>query len=246
MKRLAVFTLLAATAGGASADPLPLPLPTGYAPTAPRVPAPVVRGGHVLPAELLATPTPAAVQPAAFRPGPTLAARDVGRGGNAWCTDCAPAVRHPLPPAPAAGACVGGACAPAARGHSGDCWQQFKDWLCFRQTPVHLGCTPTPRMPPLYTYFPNTTERAGCTTGNCGPTGCAPGHPRLGGGFVGAGRTCVDCPQPGETVTPGYRLAWPSREAHPAVPAVPPAEVSAVQPTGFRLPPHPQARTAPR
>ncbi len=247
MKRLAVLTLAAGWVWGAAcaraADPLPLP--TGFAPTSPRVPAPAFKNGVVVPVAATTTPSAGAVQVAGFRAGPVVQPiRDWSRGTKVWCTDCAPAVPNPLPSAPVSAApCAGGSCALAARGRDGDCWQCFKDWLCFRQSPLRLGLTPTPRITPLYTYFP-CVERPGCASGNCGPGGCAPGHPRLGG-LVGNGRACTTCPQPGEPVMPGFRLAAPTNAA--PVPVAPPATDAPVQQSGFRLPPHPQmARPAPR
>lgn len=238
MKRLAVLTLAAGwvwgAAGARGADPLPLP--TGFAPTSPRVPAPVFKNGVVVPVAATSAPAAGAVQVAGFRPGSVV---QPVRGAKAWCTDCAPAVPTPLPPAPAGHAAAGGSCAPA-RGHDGDYWQCFKDWLCFRQTPLRLGLTPTPRITPFYTYFP-CVERPGCADGNCGPGGCAPGHPRLGG-HAGHGRGCTTCPTPGEPVVPGFRLAAPTHAA-PA-PVAPPATDAPIQPSGFRFPQ--TARPAPR
>ena len=231
MKRLAVLTLTAAVVWGASAAQAAdaLPLPTGFAPTAPRVPAPMLKNGAVVP--LGAAPTAGSVQTVGFRAPGLVPAGDWTRGANVWCTDCAPAVRHPLPPAPVS--CATGGC---AGGHDGSCWEKFKNWLCFRQTSIHLGLTPTPRITPLYTYFP-CTERAGCGDGNCGPGGCAHGHPRLGGGLIG-NRGCTTCPTPGEPVMPGFRFANPT-VGTPAAPAVlaPPSDVLQ---TGFRRPTQPQ------
>jgi hypothetical protein len=237
MKRLAVLTLTAVVAWGGSAVRAadPFPLPTGFAPTAPRVPAPTVKGGSVMPAATTG-PAAGAVQVAGFGAAPRVLASDWTRGARTWCTDCAPAVRQPLPPLPDVSGCAAGDCA-AAGGHDGSCWAKFKTWLCFRYTPIHLGLTPTPRLTPLYTYFP-CAERAGCADGNCGPGGCAPGHPRLGGGLFG-NRGCTTCPQPGESVIPGFRLAASTVGTPVPVPsAVPTGEVI---PSGFRLPPHPQA-----
>ncbi|QDU21566.1 hypothetical protein [Urbifossiella limnaea] len=232
MKRLTVLALTATVVWGASfaraADPLPLP--TGLAPTTPRVPAPVLKNGSVVPIAATAAPTAGAVQTVGFRAAGSVPASDWSRGANVWCSDCAPAVRHPLPPAPVA--CATG----TARGHDGSCWEKFKSWLCFRETPIHLGLTPTPRAAPQYTYFP-CTERAGCAAGNCGPGGCAPGHPRLGGGLIG-GRACTTCPTPGESVMPGFRFANPTAGMAPPQVATTPA--SGVVPSGFRTPAQPQ------
>jgi hypothetical protein len=134
-------------------------------------------------------------------------------------------------------ACAGGACGTAAGGHDGHCWNHFKEWLCFGNTPVHLGYTPTPRITPFYTYF-LCAEKAGCAAGNCGPGSCAPGHPRLGG-LHGAARGCTTCPTPGEAVMPGFRLAAPTTNA-PA-PVAAPAPAAEVVPSGFRIPASPQA-----
>ncbi|HYH63813.1 MAG TPA: hypothetical protein VD866_03850 [Urbifossiella sp.] len=229
MKRLAVLTLTAAVMWGGSAAWAadPLPLPTGFAPTAPRVPAPMLRNGAVVPAT--SAPAVGPVQTVGFRAPGSVPASDWTRGANVWCTDCAPAVRHPLPPAPVS--CATGAC---AGGHDGSCWEKFKGWLCFRQTPIHLGLTPTPRITPQYTYFP-CTEGAGYASGNCGPGGCSTGHPRLGG-LVG-GRGCTTCPTPGESVMPGFRFANPSVGGPAPHPVAAPA--SEVLQTGFRRPTQP-------
>jgi hypothetical protein len=250
MKRLAVLTLTAALAwSGTSlraADPVPLPLPTGFAPTSPQVPAPVLVDG-----------VPVAADAARVRLGlgggsggncesgkcgsrlkdklagvlPTGGLGDGLYHGKAqWCSDCAPAVRYPLPPLPAGiggdevrqagGSCASGSCAGSgctAGNCDRNCWQRFKGWLCFRQTPVRTPCVPTLRQPPLYTYFP-CHERPGCGTG-CATGACATGavvgvaaRPMRGlpdRGVAG----CVSCPQPGEAVMPGYRLAAPETPA---------------------------------
>lgn len=230
MKRLAALTLTAIVLCGvpAARGADPLPLPTGFAPTAPRVPAPTLKNGVIVPVAATTAPTAGAVQMVGFRAPGSVPAADWTRGANVWCTDCAPAIRHPLPPAPVS--CNTGSCG----GHDGSCWEKFKGWLCFRQTPVHLGLTPTPRMTPLYTYLP-CTERAGCSDGHCGPGGCAPGHARHGG-LIG-GRGCTTCPTPGESVMPGFRFANPTVAAPTPQPvAAPPSEVLQ---TGFRRPTQP-------
>jgi hypothetical protein len=235
MKRLTVLTLAAVWVGGASAGRAAdvLPLPTGLAPTTPRVPAPVARNGVVVAATGTTAPSAGAVQLAGFwnRPQAGFAATENCRTPQVWCTDCAPAVRHPLPPLPAFAACgtTGAACLPADR--DGSCWERFKDWFCFRLTPARLPLTPTPRMTPLYTYFP-CNEKAGCATGNCGPGGYS-GHPRLGG-FAPA-RGCTTCPQPAEAVMPGYRFAAPTNTA-PAAPVPAPLNTGEVIPSGYRVP----------
>src|SRR5207245_133873 len=98
---------------------------------------------------------------------------DTFPGKSRWCTNCAPAVPHPLPPLPAGVGVETRDCGQCATGHcaAGDrtCWHKVKDWLCFRYTPVHFPCLPTPKEPALYTYFP-------CEEGpGCGSTGCAAG-----------------------------------------------------------------------
>jgi hypothetical protein len=166
-----------------------------------------------------------------------------GKPGK-FVNDCAPPYRQPLPPLPdglglrdhAGGNCAGGRC-------DGDCWDRFKTWLCYRQTPVHLGCVPTPRYAPLWAWFP-CTDHAGCGANNCGPNGCARpvghGHaaapgtvtpmfpavpPLIGRGKLLPGRGVTGgvqpCPVPGEVVMPGYRLANPES---PAVVGVPPGQ----------------------
>jgi hypothetical protein len=197
------------------------------------VPQPLLRNGTVVPATAATgAPVAGAVEVVGFTDRVRAATGLATKTPRVWCTDCAPAVPSPLPPAPdgvapgtvVAGGCAGGSC---AAGHSGDCWAKMKNWFCFRYTPVHLGCHPTPRQTPLYTYFP-CVEGSSCAAGNCGPGGCAaPGHRLLGG------KACTTCPQPGEPVMPGFRLAAPTAGT-PAAPAgVPAADV--VQ-SGFRVP----------
>lgn len=251
MKRLAVLTLTAALAWSGSpiraADAVPLPLPTGFAPTSPRVAAPVIVDGEVL----AAGDAPRArlrdrlgmgggVIHAAGgecdggKCGPRPKSRLAGLvpcgglGGGVvhakpqWCSDCAPAVRHPLPPLPAGvggwveDAPVGGRCAAGDcdTGKSGDCCAKLMAWLCFRQTPVHFPCTPSLRQPPLYTYF-NCRERPGCATGACATAVPAAECAAVAGrGLPARGVAgCVTCPQPGEGVMPGYRFARPEAPA---------------------------------
>jgi hypothetical protein len=176
------------------------------------------------------------------------------RGPQVWCTDCAPVVPQSLPPAPVGAAafavkgCADGACAPdrtpVLAGHDGSCLSRIKDWMCFRYTPNRLGFVPTPRFTPFYTYFP-CAEKAGvgCASGNCGPGGCGTGPAaRVFGGAgavtsVAAGRACKTCPQPGEAVMPGYRLATPTpTTATPTPVSVPDGDVLQ---SGFRAPPGP-------
>lgn len=163
-----------------------------------------------------------------------------GKAGR-FCDDCTPACRHPLPALPAGLGtrdCAGTRCAGGRV--DGDCWDRFKTWACYRQTPVHLGCVPTPRHVPLWAWFP-CTETAGCGAGQCGPNGCvagghaggaapasptAPAAPAVAGrGKLLPGRGvaggCQPCPTPGEVVMPGYRLANPES---PAVVGVPPGQ----------------------
>lgn len=232
MKRLAVLVLLAAFGTGSrmdAADP-GLPLPTGMAaPTSPSVPAPILVGG--LPVSegsdgarasfrdrlgVSTASVPMATAAVEVEPtGPRMWSRIVHwrpcgkscepatlHGKPAWCEECAPAVRRPLPALPAGlstnHACAGPACAPAK--HNGSCCQKLKDWLCFHYTPVRTPLEPTPKYPALYTYFP-TQERAGlCVAG-----GCATGKCR------GGAESCAPCPVPGEAIAPGFRLANPER-----------------------------------
>src|SRR5262249_27527170 len=56
------------------------------------------------------------------------------------------------PPIVVGGTCPANGC--ATTGHGGNCWEKFKDWFCYRQTPVRLGLTPTPYYVPLACQFP--------------------------------------------------------------------------------------------
>lgn len=216
MKRLAVLALTAACVGGTASAQTALPPPTGMKVK--------TTGGT----------SAGAVQVANFNAGPRVgpvkaALGDWSRSSKVWCEDCAPAVRHPLPPAPVA--CVTGRCATPRSECSGGCWERFKEWFCFRQTPLHVGCVPTPRDAPLYTYFP-CRETAGCAAGNCGPGGCAPRAGLLHGQRCDA-PGCAPCPTPGAAVMPGFRFATPGSAVQPAVTLPAPSEVI---PSSYRAP----------
>lgn len=68
-----------------------------------------------------------------------------------------------------------GCCVDGGRRSSGECWQQFKKWLCYH--PDHgklLPCfTPVAYRPPLYNWFPCAEA---CAPG-CGPWGGCGGPP---------------------------------------------------------------------
>jgi len=217
MKRLALLAMLALVSRGSAAD---IPLPTGMAPTHPSVPAPVVKAGvpvaeGVSFREMLgvgATDSAPTVEAAA---GPRLwnrmlswrPCRDCALFATPeWCSNCAPAIKRPLPPLPgglSSASCSTGQCAAPAKA-SGSCCEKFKNWLCFHYTPVRMPLIPTQREPALYTYF-STTERAGvCAGGQCATGHCAKVR-------VGSGPGCVPCPAPGEALVPGYRLANPEK-----------------------------------
>ncbi|MDB5311461.1 MAG: hypothetical protein JWO38_5663 [Gemmataceae bacterium] len=275
MKRFAVMALLAGFLWSGNslpaADPVPLPPPTGMAPTVPQVPVPVLSDGLPIPAAdgprtRVLDRFGCGVGRKAGCDGDRCCSRLFGRlmgvslfkttevgsepydsypGKPRWCSDCAPAVRKPLPPLPAnvwggtwdhaggagrvsdGGACSTGTCAAGSGGHGvGHCWQKFTGWLCYRQTPFHMPATPNPRMPPTYTYFP-CHDRAGYGTGGCGNAGCRAGG-AVGpvglanpGGFAGrgAGGNCKPCPPAGEAVMPGYRLAAPETPVADGQPA---------------------------
>jgi hypothetical protein len=257
MKRLAVLTLTAALAwaGGPlrAADAVPLPLPTGLAPTTPQVPVPVLADGVLVPAdgskvslrERLGLGAGAVHVAGGTCDDGKCGPRAKGKPGVVrcagtgeglvhakpqWCTDCAPAVRYPLPPLPAGvggsedvrqaggtyatgGSCSAGGC--ATQNCDRSCWDKLKGWLCFRQTPVRTPCVPTNRQPPLYTYF-SCRENAACGTGACAtanPVGCVAATTGHGLPTRSVAGGCVPCPQPGETVMPGYRLASPEAPA---------------------------------
>lgn len=226
MKRLAVLVLLAIPVAGSrlvAADPVVLPLPTGMARTSPSVAAPVLVNG--LPEgtdfarssfrdRMTSTTVSVPSVEAETGSGPRAWSRLVSwrpcgkscdavtlHGKPAWCEECSPIVRRPLPPLPAGLSAGHSAPCAAPRGPDGSCCQKLKEWLCFHYSPVRTPLVPTPKYPALYTYFP-TQERAGL----CGGDNCAGGKCRLGGA---AG--CVNCPVPGEGILSGYRLANPER-----------------------------------
>ncbi|HEY2909756.1 MAG TPA: hypothetical protein VGI99_05895 [Gemmataceae bacterium] len=245
MKRLWTVLALAAATSPLLAGEGALPLPTGMAPTAPQVPAPMIVNG--LPAspsvdwsqsnfrDRLGIPTAAPVQ---AKPGVWSRMtnwRPFKSSGFAepydplarkpqFCENCAPAVRQPLPPlpegistnrvvpasavAPRSSGCADGSCGVAEKR---SCCQKIKDWICYRQTPIHFPLIPTPRQPSIVSYFPYPDRVLGygpgmngtgsCTTGNCaanGKTGCGV-----------RGGSCAACPAPGEAILPNYRLANP-------------------------------------
>lgn len=142
-----------------------------------------------------------------------------------WCTDCAPAFRNPLPPLPPP-SIVPVARVERVKHHEpdcdrGSCWEKCKAWLCFRQTPVHLPCTPTPRNPPLFTLFP-CKEHGGVVGAGCDIS--RPGLRHMGRAIGG----CATCPTPGEALVPGYRLALPQGGMPPAM--SPPVSTSHYRP----------------
>lgn len=282
--------------GGLQAgNPLPQPTTTGIAPTVPQIPAPVLTNGELVqpggggigaqirdwlgcgPVHVPGVEATPVTGPRLFHgfSGLSLFNRakksdvepyDPFRARRRWCEDCAPVVRHPLPPLPngviqvgweegvpagpaasmPAGAgyrgagigsgCSNGSCA-GGSGTSGDCWHRIKAWLCFRQTPVHLPCTPTPRITPFYTYFP-CGEHGGCAANGpaggkwyggpavagekTGTAGVAATTEAAGTDLVrrgwrlptrGASGPCTPCPATGEAILPGYRLASPELPA---------------------------------
>ncbi len=254
MKRLAILFLLAAFCPAVGAENGAMPLPTGMAaPTSPQVPVPVIVDG--LPTVqgsdwsrtsfrdrlgLTTTPVPVLEEKSSplrvwdrvtsWKPFKSSGAEHAAIGARPkWCENCAPAVRHPLPPlpeglstmqqasytAPVATPCDNGGCAPAAGSKS--CCQKIKDWVCYRPTPVHFPCVPTEKQPGLYTYFPTQQgPGVGCATGNCGAGGCATGK----GLKQRTTGNCVACPTPAAPVMPGYRLAYPDFGAAVAAPTV--------------------------
>lgn len=155
-----------------------------------------------------------------------------------WCENCAPAARQPLPPLPdgistnrvmpasamvptgARPGCADGSCGQADKR---SCCQKIKDWICYRQTPIHFPLIPTPRQPSLVSYFPTPAYAVGhygpgingtgnCATGNCATGNCGT-NARFSRGVGGA--SCAACPTPGEAILPGYRLANPTPDAVP-------------------------------
>ena len=237
MKRLAILLLLAAFPGSATrltAADFALPLPTGIAPTSPQVPVPVIVDGlpvavggdwsrtsfrdrlgiaptHVVAAEAVAGPrmlTRVASWMPIGKKNDGSEAQDSWHAKPKWCEQCAPAVRHPLPPLPAGmsanrgystAACTSTSCAPAQA--SGSCCAKLKDWFCCRPSTVRTPCIPTQKEPATYTYF-TPQEGLGVGVGNCATGNCATG--KFG---HGSGKNCVACPVPGEALVPGYRLA---------------------------------------
>jgi len=243
MKRLAGLILTAGffCVGGQlrATDTIPDPIPPEIAPTTPQVSAPVMLDGLLVPRTGPSVVATGYFPTFGVRPVAALRLRaEAGDAHRAWCSDCAPAVRRPLPPPPTGGGCDSGICrvghvepAPAAcaggecrTGPSGNCWDRLKTWFCFRPTPIHLPLTPTPRIVPAYTYFP-CRETAGCATGTCGAGGHGPRLP--GRGAAG----CTPCPTPGDAVMPGYRLA------NPEVPTVVTPPAAGVATTSYYYPP---------
>ncbi len=218
-----------------AADPQPVPLLSGIvAPTTPQVPIPVLVNGDVVattdPAasrlrEILGSGPLLVPGPV---DSPTVGPRRFGQrlgifrfrlrgtsdqasaltgGPMRWCEDCAPAVRHPLPPLPpgvinAAGdtrvkqgrlwqvgyntpstpatpavSCPSGGC---GGGHDGSCWSRFKAFMCYHPSRIHLGLTPTPRITPFYMYFP-CYDNVGYGPGGCATGKCATGKCATGG-----------------------------------------------------------------
>ena len=223
MKRLALLVLVSCLFGS-PAGAADLPLPTGMAPTAPSVPAPVHMGGlpvgeHVSFREKLGIGTTDVMPMEEAVAGPRIWTRMLSWRpcrecalfrAPTWCENCAPAVKRPLPPLPAGlstAHCATGKCAvaaPAAK-HDGSCCAKVKEWLCFHYTPVRMPLTPLPRDPSLFNYFP-TQERAGmCATGNCTTGACAKAR-------IGTASGCSPCPAPGEAIVPGFRLANPEQK----------------------------------
>jgi hypothetical protein len=159
----------------------------------------------------------------------------------------APAANHPAPPPPAlpaVGGCADGSCGGGVGRPARSCWDCFKKWLCYRQTPVHLPVKPTERYAPLYTYG---TCREGKGHGaGCGGGTCATGHGPAGrAGAAG----CTPCPTPGGAVLPGYRLANPELPGLTAQPRSAGPVANPVVPAGYRpqpqQPPQPPAAAVP-
>jgi hypothetical protein len=204
MKRIAILFLLAAAARTSAAD---LPLPTGYAPTSPSVPAPVFKNGTKSePVSQKTGVVAAAASGAACGPRvPSLRPfQNSAVTQTTWCENCAPAVKRPLPGLPA-GITDGKTAAVAPRsGHDGSCCEKLKNWICFHYTPVHTPHIPTPKQPALWSYFPTVEGPGyggGCADGRCG---------KVIGHAIGA-KSCVSCPTSGEAIGPGYRLANPEK-----------------------------------
>ncbi len=223
MKRLAILLFLAAFPGPATrlaAADFALPLPTGIAPTSPQVPVPVIVDGLPVAAggdwsrtsfrdRLGIAPTQVVAAEAVA--GPRMLAQvshDSWLAKPKWCEQCAPAVRHPLPPLPAGmstnrgystSSCASTGCAPVQA--SGSCCAKLKDWFCCRPSTVRTPCIPTQKDAAITGYFtPHVGPGVGvgnCATGNCATAKF--GH--------GSGGNCVPCPTPGEALVPGYRLA---------------------------------------
>jgi hypothetical protein len=214
---LAGITLVVAATPLAAGEPPALPLPTGMTAGASPMSAPVLYGG--MPGETTRSSWRDRFSGFSLFGKSDCESRGLVQVKPQWCTDCAPAFRHPLPPLPAGvttatAAVPVAAREPACSEHHGDCWQKLKAWLCYRQTPVHLPCTPTPRNPPLFTLFP-------CKE-NCGAVGAGCDISRKGllhGKHAQSG--CTTCPAPAEQILPGYRFAAPQAPAEPVAPPAP-------------------------
>ena len=231
---LAGITLIIAATPLAAAEPLALPLPTGMTAGTPQISVSAPHGA--MPVESTRSRWRDRFSGFSLFGGAKADCEphDPVKVKPQWCTDCAPAFRHPLPPLPAGvtTAAIAPVVAapvqhkPACHEHDGHCWEKFKSWLCFRQTPVHLPCTPTPRYPPLFTLFP--CHEHGGVVG----AGCDISRKGLLHGKHGA-PGCTTCPAPAEPILPGYRLATPQSQ-----PAAPPAvTTSYYRPTSWQKPP---------
>ena len=193
-----------------------------------------------------------AVEAVAVREGET---RGVARAKPKWCADCAPAVRHPLPPLPGrhphgraqrgggrrarrartAGAAPGtAAIRPAGTGSRRGCATARRRSTC--PVPRPRGsprCTPTSRA------TNGRATRAGARRVRQRRGEVRP-RPRPRASRPRGERHCTPCPAAGESVMPGYRLANPEGPA--ARPAAAPVVNSAyrtpapaqVVPTAYR------------
>ncbi|MBM3982724.1 MAG: hypothetical protein FJ304_21120 [Planctomycetes bacterium] len=140
----------------------------GYlAPTAPVVPAPLLKNGSVLaPAGSWGPNGTRAFVPTSWSPLRNPVGASVGERAGAPA-----AYGYPVPPLPAGvggadGLCGAGGCAtPRA---SGSCLDKMKAWLCYHPSKTELPkLQPAPYVTPLQGMFPCASGSTGCAAPGC-------------------------------------------------------------------------------
>ncbi len=223
MKRLAALLLTAALSTGSAvwaADPV-------MAPIGPSVPAPVLKGQILVPADGTSTIPPARVPLRAaaekYLHMPRLLQTATPASAETPAVMARPAPMA-MPTYPVAadtvsmpgGCATPGGCETAAGCKTQTCLEKFQAWVCYKPSQIRLGCTPTPYHAPLVSQFncPSACASSGpcakaptCSTGTCK----SPCRGTAGG--------CLDAPVVTNPGFPGYRFAG--------------AENPAVVPTGM-------------